>query len=118
MITKNIDSAIEHLIEDTFHAGALPDAPVLEIVADKKKELLAFMRAEAINLADSIIGKDRVLHSHLDSHGSEYFDPADKAVFDYQVAQRVVLADYQSGKKKFDGPTGPMVDDNLAPNEQ
>jgi hypothetical protein len=121
MLTRGIENAVEHLIEDTFLAGALPDAPASEIIADRKREVLTLIRAEAINLADKIIGKDRVLHSTIDSHGDEYFDPADKAVFDFQVAQRLKLSEYQSPPKESRGVvigSEEIINPELSENEE
>lgn len=114
MITKGVQEAIGHELEEIFIAGEVGEK---EVLTARKQEIYKLIRMEAVNLADQIIGKDRIIHSDHDSHGNEFLDPADKAVFDFQVSQRVKLAEYQNPKGK---PTGPeeMVNNELAENEQ
>jgi hypothetical protein len=100
MITEGIEDAVERVL---YREGDL-DA--------RKKEMLTLIRAEAINLADKIIGKDRVLHADTDlKEGVMRLDREDKAVFDFQVQQRIKLAQYQNPQ------TGPVINNELSENE-
>lgn len=122
MITKGLGMAVEILLHDTIVRGqdlVLSKEPTEdgknEIIAQKKKELIALIRAEAINLADSLIGKDKVMQGELDlKEGVARLDPCDKAVYDFQVKQRIALAEYQNPQN---GPTGPVIDPELSENE-
>lgn len=119
MITPNLDSRVAHIVEDIFLAGASGDEVTSVVVPVRKREIIDLIRTEAINLADSIIGKDRVLHSTTDlKEGVDVIDREDKAVFDFQVAQRIELAKYQNPNPV--GPTGPeqVLNSNLSPNEE
>lgn len=117
MITKGLNEALDHIIEDLYLEIQPNDNPANTVMADRKRELIALIRAEAINLADKLIGKDRVIHSTVDlKEGTDILDREDKAVYDYQVQQRIALAKYQN---PMNGPTGPeeLLNDELSENE-
>lgn len=97
MITKDIDKAVGAILEDLYLEIQPNDNPANTTLEDRKREMMALIRMEAINLADRIIGKDRVLHAHTDvKEGVMRLDREDKAVFDFQVQQRIKLAQYQN----------------------
>lgn len=98
MITKGLKKAVRHSVEDTFHTGRLCQSGNMDATGQvemRTDEMMALIKAEAINLADKIIGKDIILHGN----GSN-LDPTDKAVFDFQVNQRLILAEYQNAPYK------------------
>lgn len=111
MITKGIEDAVMH---------SLAEAQLAETGTDllkRKREILNLIRMEAINLADKIIGKDIMMHNTYDENGEAHLNPQEKAVFDHQVKQRIMLAEYQ---KPQDGPTGPedLINPELSEGEQ
>jgi hypothetical protein len=90
MITIGIEKALAHIAEDLYYEVQPNDNPANTTLDDRLKELIVLVRTEAINLADSLIGKDHLLHGD-----EETLDTTDKAVYDFQVQQRVKLAAYQ-----------------------
>jgi hypothetical protein len=126
MITRGLEEAVEHFIIETMESGADANYPEKQVkrllnedIQVKKQEMLTLIRAEAINLADKIIGKDRTLHSSLGVDDQMVFDEVDKAVYDFQIKQRVILADYQKSQTLNATPTGPemLVNSDLSENE-
>lgn len=123
MITENIEKAIHTVVEAVLITGeSRPYVPGEvnehhdDVVAEAEKQIKSFIRAEAINLADKIIGKDIVLHNLTDTHGDTFLDPSEKAIYDKQVQQRIELAKYQNPPQV--GPTGPeQINDELSENE-
>jgi hypothetical protein len=116
MITPNINQRVKERLEATYHAGASGEVTDGTVLAGQL-ELMALIREEAINLADKIIGKDRVVHSRTDlEQGVDTINREDKAVFDLQVQQRIALAKYQNPQN---GPTGPedIINADLSENE-
>jgi uncharacterized protein (DUF1778 family) len=124
MITKDLDKALEQFVVTTMELGVDTNSPEKKVkrlleedIQLKVKELTSLVRAEAINLADKIIGKDRILHNLIDENGEEFLDPIDKAIFDHQVQQRLELAKYQNQPQL--GASGPedLIDSELSENE-
>ena len=117
MITLGLESSVEHILTEVIYAAVSDEKPTKEIIAERKKEMLSLIKAEAINLADHIIGKDRVIHSETDlQQGIEVINRADKAVFDFQVKQRIELAKYQNPGQVV--PTVSLTNKELSPNEE
>lgn len=125
MITEGLEKALRHIVEETMIAGSELNAPQKKVhrlaeedIQAKVGELSNLIRAEAINLADKIIGKDQIMHSVYDSHGEEVLNHAEKAVYDFQVKQRVELAKYQNLQRG--GVTGPeaLINQELSSNEE
>jgi hypothetical protein len=112
-ITPGLENTVEHILHDTFFAGASGEQPINSVVPNRTVEILALIRAEAINLADQMIGKDRIIHGEP----TGAMNASDKAVYDYQVAQRIFLSKYQNPQN---GPTGPeaLLNPELSPNEE
>ena len=116
MITPNINQRVKDRLGKTYSAGASGEVTDSVVLAGQL-EIMALIREEAINLADRIIGKDRVVRSHTDvEQGVDVLDREDKAVFDFQVTQRIALARYQNPQN---GPTGPedIINPDLSENE-
>jgi len=66
------------------------------------REFIALSKQQTIAFADELIGPDRLIHSNTDlQEGEEIMDKADKAVFDFQVNQRIKLAEYQNPGAKI-----------------
>lgn len=116
MITQDLEAAVEHSLEEIFIAGEVGERDILIVRIGEVKN---FIRIEAINLAHTIIGKDKILHNVYDSHGEPVLNPQEKAVFDFQVAQRVALASYQKPIERGK-PTGPedLINPELSENEE
>lgn len=101
-VTAKMGDALDHFVQEVYYEGAYNGAENMDrLAAARLKELHMLVRAEAINLADQIIGKDRLIHSHVDlQEGEDIMDKEDKAVFDFQVKQRIQLAAYQNPEIK------------------
>lgn len=115
MITQGIEFAVEQVLASTWYDGQKADENRgTDVLESKKQEVLGLIRAEAINLADRIIGKDKLLHGT-----QKQLNPIDKAVFDFQVKQRVELAKYQNDYKQQGKVTGPeeVLNPDLSENE-
>lgn len=117
MITPELTSSVKQVLERTYYAGASGN-PTDEAVAKHQREIELLIKAEAVALADKLIGKDRVLHSHTDiKEGVDILDREDKAVYDFQVAQRVQLARYQNPQPVSMG-IDVVLNSGLSPNEE
>ena len=116
MITEGLDKAVKHILEDVYYSADIEIDPIDMVINDRYNEMVVLIRSEAINLADKIIGKDMTLHNVYDINGEPVLNPQEKAVFDFQVAQRVKLAEYQNPKSK-PSSIGPEITINEELNE-
>lgn len=118
MITEGIEAAVEHIAQELYNEGANGVAFNMDkFVAAREQELLALIRAEAINLADKLIGNDILLHSNHKPNDGE-LNPVEKAVFDYQVRQRIALAVYQNPPKGNTHDAVDIINAELSENEE
>lgn len=121
LVKQGLMQKVQQLTSDIYFEGASADKPTDQVIKERSEEIIELMREEAIALADGIIGKDRIIHSEVDlREGEEIMDKADKAVFDFQVKQRVSLAKYQNPVQHQVGPSGPQIvlNSGLSPNEE
>lgn len=116
MITQGIEKALKDILLEVYFSANEIGSESEQMLEDSLPQVLTLVRAEAINLADKIIGKDIVLHNLTDTHGDTFLDPSEKAIYDKQVQQRIELAKYQNPPQV--GPTGPeQINDELSENE-
>lgn len=92
MITPRIHQRVNEIVEDAYYAGSSGEVTD-DAISKGHDAIIALIREEAIMLADSLIGRDRLLHGTP----TGALDPVDKAVYDFQVQQRIKLAEYQKG---------------------
>lgn len=118
MITEGLENAVKDILLEVYFSANEIGSESEQMLEDSLPQILTLVRAEAINLADKIIGKDIVLHNLTDTQGDTFLDPSEKAIFDHQVKQRIELAVYQNPPTPQIGPTGPEeINEELSENE-
>lgn len=118
MITPGLSNSLEHIVEEIYFAGAGGESPLEDVKRDRLAELSVLIKSEAINLGEKMIGKEKILHDLTDENGNTFLDPSEVAVRDFQVAQRLVIADYQKPHTPQIGITGPEeINEELSENE-
>jgi hypothetical protein len=117
MITEDIIQATKQILRETFFDGKSDERTENEVIEQRLSELVTLMRAEAINLADKLIGPDILIHdNHKANDGS--LNPVEKGIFDFQVKQRIALSVYQNPPAGLVNNPSELINAELSENEE
>lgn len=110
---EELEEAVNKLVEDILHRGRLNQREIMGEIAVRDgginmakanyiRKIMTLAENEAVLLADKLIGKDvevRTVHNDImDEESQPHL--GDEAVKNFQIRQRITLAEYQNPQPK------------------